>query len=83
MHLCTCVSEEGGDEECSENRGRQRLSGCIARTDAPVYMRERGGGRRGNCMLSNDISAVMHTQIRQFHSLMVEKRRCVFIVVYY
>ncbi len=28
-------------------RGRQRLPGCVARTDAPVYMRERGGGRRG------------------------------------
>jgi hypothetical protein len=28
------------------DRGRQNLPGCVARTDAPVYMRERGGGRR-------------------------------------
>ena len=31
-----------------------------------VYMRERGGGRRGSCVLRKAISAVMHTEIRQF-----------------
>ncbi len=43
------------------HRGRQSLSGCVARTDAPVYIRERGGGRRGLCTLRNDISPVVHT----------------------
>jgi hypothetical protein len=27
-----------------EIHGRQLLSGCVPRTDVPVYMRERGGG---------------------------------------
>ncbi len=26
------------------HRGRQCLSGCVTRTETPVYMRERGGG---------------------------------------
>jgi hypothetical protein len=37
----------------------QRLSGRVARTDAPVYMRERGGGGRGGCGLRSAISAVI------------------------
>ncbi len=52
MHLCTCVSEEGGDGEGAHSetpsllslqfrRGRQRLPGCFTRTDAPVHMRDR------------------------------------------
>jgi hypothetical protein len=79
MHLCTCVSEGGGDGEAARSetasllsytvrlvirqfrRGRQCLSGCVVRTDAPVYMRERGGGgRRGSCALRNGISPVVH-----------------------
>ncbi len=47
-------------------RGRQSLPGCVSRTDVPVYMCERGGGRRGSCALRNAISAAIHTQIRQF-----------------
>ena len=31
------------------HRGRQRLPGYVARTDAPVYMRE-GGGDRGRVL---------------------------------
>ncbi len=42
-------------------------TGCVGRSDAPVYMRERGGGRRGSYALRNAISTVIHTQIRQFH----------------
>jgi hypothetical protein len=75
MHLCTCVREEGDDGEdvCSETpsllsytrrqfrRGRQRLPGSVPRTDGPVYIRERGGGRRGSYVFRNAISAVIHT----------------------
>ncbi len=76
MHLCTCVSEEGDDGKAvlSEtpsllsytlryvlSRGRKRLSGCVVKTDAPVYMCERGGGRRESCALKNAISVVIHT----------------------
>ncbi len=38
--------------------GRRRLSGCVERTDEPVYIRERGGGRRGSCVFRNTISDV-------------------------
>ena len=48
------------------HRGRQCLSGSVERTDTPVYKRERGGGRRGNCVIRNTISTVIHTWIRQF-----------------
>ena len=41
------------------HRGRQCLPGCVARTDAPVYMRERGGGRRGSSVPRNAISAII------------------------
>ena len=43
------------------HRDRQRLSGCVPRTDEPVYMCERGGGRRGTTVLRNTISPVIHT----------------------
>jgi hypothetical protein len=33
---------------------------CVARTDEPVYIRERGGGRRGSCVLRNAISTGIH-----------------------
>ncbi len=36
----------------------QRLTGNVARTDAPVYMREQGGGGRGGCGLRSAISAI-------------------------
>jgi hypothetical protein len=77
MHLCTCVIEEGDDGEavCSETPSLMSytircvsfgevgrgLPGCVARTDTPVYMCDRGGGRRGNCVLRNSISSVIHT----------------------
>jgi hypothetical protein len=63
MNLCTCVSEKGGDGEASssETRGRQNLPDCVVRTDAPVYMREGEGGRRGSCVFRNTIVAVIHT----------------------
>jgi hypothetical protein len=51
--------EDDGEDVCSETpsllsytlirqfrRGSQRLPGCVTRTDTPVYMREREGGRR-------------------------------------
>ncbi len=47
--------------ETQFRRGRQRLPGCVARTDAPVYMRERGGGRRGRSIPRNTISTVIDT----------------------
>ncbi len=61
MHLCTYTLKIR-----QFRRGAQRLPGCVARTDAPVYMRERGGGRRGSSVPRNATSAVIHTQIHQF-----------------
>jgi hypothetical protein len=36
------------------------------RTDAPVHMREGGGGRRGSSVFRNAISPVIDTKICQF-----------------
>ena len=38
-------------------------------TDTPVYIRERGGGRRGGCGIRSAISDVIHTWIRQSRGL--------------
>ena len=48
------------------HRGRQCRSGSVVRTDVPVYMRERGGGRRGSSIPRNAISAVIDTDIHHF-----------------
>ncbi len=42
-------------------RDSQRLPGCVPRTDTPIYIRERGGGRRGNSIPRNTISTVIDT----------------------
>ncbi len=49
MHLCTYVSEG------------HTVPGWVAGSDAPVYMRERGGWGRGGCGFRNTISAFIHT----------------------
>ena len=41
----------------------------FSRLDTPVYIRKRGGGRRGGCGLRRVISSVIHTSIRQSHGL--------------
>jgi hypothetical protein len=38
-------------------------------TDAPVYMRERGGGGRGGCGIRSVIPVVIHTEIHQSRGL--------------
>ena len=69
IHLCTFVKEEGDDGEsvCSETPSLLSytlryvsFTEVDPRTDAPVYMHERGGGRRGIYVLRNAISAVIH-----------------------
>ncbi len=56
IHLCTCVSEEGGDGEAARSETTSLLSYTFryvsfteagSRTDVPVYMRERGGQGQG------------------------------------
>jgi hypothetical protein len=46
---------------CHVYLDRQCLPGCVPRTDTPVYIREGGGGRRGSCVVINDISADVET----------------------
>ena len=41
------------------------MPGWVAITDAPEYMRERGGGGREGCGLRSTISAVIYTSIHQ------------------
>jgi hypothetical protein len=55
-------------------RGRQRLPGCVARTDAPVYMRERGGGRRGSCALSFSVAFFFPLALPFFILLQINKK---------
>ena len=45
------------------------MSGWVVITDVPVYMRERGGGGRGECGLKRSISVVRHTQMYQSRGL--------------
>jgi hypothetical protein len=47
--------------DTSLSRGRKCLSGCVTKSDAPVYMCARGGGWRESCALRNAISVVIHT----------------------
>ena len=41
--------------------GGQNMPGCVAITDAPVCMSERGAGGRGGCGHTSAISVVIHT----------------------
>ncbi len=76
MHLCTSVSEEGGDGEGTVSEAPSLLAytlryvslaelgtlpGWLARSDAPAYRRERGGWGRGGCGFRSVISDVIHT----------------------
>ena len=45
------------------------MSVWVTITDAPVYIRERGEGGRGECGLRSAVSAVIHTSIRETHGL--------------
>jgi hypothetical protein len=66
MHLCTCVNEERGVGESVDSEelslmsytlryvslvDLDRLAVWVVITDAPVYIRERGGGGRGSLII--------------------------------
>ena len=69
---CDLKSSISGDihTQILQSHGlRHTMSVWVTITDAHVYIRERGGGERGEYGLRNTISTVIHTWIRQSHGL--------------